>query len=219
MWVRRAFLGAVSGPFLLLALGLGDVLAATINFDTDPAGNPLFAPTLFSQTTHLSEVYAPWGVHFSGPALLDGGGILDQNSNFGVLAHSGRNFLAFNPTARFSDTGIPRNPETITFDLPIHYASIYVSGGRFVRTISLKAYDINNLLLASAAVNTVRGQWSTLSVISPHDIAQLQLLDTTSFVADDLVFTSVLVPLPPALWGGLALLGALGIRRIRRRAA
>jgi hypothetical protein len=34
----------------------------------------------------LREIYAAKGVHFSGQNALDGGAILDQDSNFGIDA-------------------------------------------------------------------------------------------------------------------------------------
>src|SRR5262245_9362983 len=99
---------------MAVACGFGasaraDVL---INFDVDAFGNPVNAPGLFLDTTHLTELYSPLGVHFSGPGGNDGGAILNQSGNFGVPALSTPNFLAFNSGARMQDGGIPIGPET-----------------------------------------------------------------------------------------------------------
>jgi hypothetical protein len=77
------------------------------------------APCNFSLTTAVREQYATRGVHFDGPAALDGGAILDECGSFGVSGHSSPNFIAFNTGATLMDGGKPRGPQTIRFDFPL----------------------------------------------------------------------------------------------------
>ena len=98
--------------FAAVLVPVGRAEAVLINFDTDASGNALSAPCFFGATTRLTELYAPLGVHFSGPGGNDGGAILNECSNFGVNALSSPNFLAFNRSAPMSDGGIPQDPET-----------------------------------------------------------------------------------------------------------
>src|ERR1044071_288968 len=88
-------------------IGMESLSAPLIDFDHDASGNPLPAFCLFRDTSSLTELYAPLGVHFSGPRTNSGGAILNQCGNFGVPAISGSNFLAFNRSAAFLSGGIP----------------------------------------------------------------------------------------------------------------
>ena len=106
------------------------------------------APCSFNQTTALREAYATLGVHFDGPALLDGGAILDQCGNFGVTGHSAPNFLAFNTGAMLSNGGIPRGPETITFDYPLTSVRL-LAGSSAAGIITSNAFDANGALVAT----------------------------------------------------------------------
>ena len=162
-----------------------------IDFDHDANGNVIQAPSVFIATTHLSELYAPLGVHFSGGVgPNDGGAILDQDGNFGVPAHSGRNFLAFNVNAVMSDGGVPRDPETIQFDTPMVAVSIYAAGGYVPATFEMDAYDVNGNLVDSNVVNTQ--DYSQLSVASDAGIDHVVLTASGSstgfWVYDDLSF-------------------------------
>jgi hypothetical protein len=135
----------------------------TIDFDHDVDGNTILAPSLFAATNPLREIYAAKGVHFSGQNVLDGGAILDQDSNFGIGAHSGRNFLAFNRPLHMANGGLATDPETIQFDTPPTDVSIYVAGGFKVGYFEMDAYALTGQLVA---VNTVTTQvWSPLEVI------------------------------------------------------
>lgn len=219
----------------LFALGVSSAdpaLGATINFDFDALGNPLSAPNVFSQTTRLSEFYAPLGVHFSGPTPSEGGAILDQAAGFGVNARSGSNFLAFNDTGAFASGFRAKGPETITFDRLMQSVSIFVAGGANPITglpasinPTLEAFDADGLLVASYSTSVSGGLWGYLSVSWSAGIKSVRLADGAVFVADDLAFTEVpqvpegnTVPTPQTLWGGALLAGVCwGLRRISRK--
>jgi len=161
-----------------------------INFDTDAFGNSINAPSLFFDTVRLSELYAPLGVHFSGPDSNDGGAILDQAGAFGVDAHSGRNFLAFNRLSVMGDFGIPRDPETITFDTLASNISIFAAGGTTAKTFLMQGFDANGSLVAFDTLTTL--DWAELQIASPLGIRSVRLLVTNpieeafGFVFDDL---------------------------------
>ena len=173
------------------------------------------APSVFIGTTHLTELYAPLGVHFSGPGRLDGGAILNQDGNFGVNALSGTDFLAFNNTAVMSDGGIPTDPEKILFDNPMGYVSIFAAGGFNADYFLLSAYDAGGSLLGSSNVTT-QG-WAQLSYSDPTGSIKwiiLQQQGDYAYVYDNLEFD--VVPEPGslmALASGLVVLGGI----IRRR--
>lgn len=196
--------------------------AGLINFDTDANGNPVNAPSLFSDSTALTNLYAPLGVTFSGPVQLSGGSILNQVGNFGVNALSGSNFLGFNRGARLSNGGSATDPETISFTDLIGDFSIFASGGFESNTFQLQAFDINSLLLGTNTINTAVGQWKQLSFSSSlGNISKVVLTGTgadTSFVYDNLSFTtaSKSVPEPASLIGILGL-GAFGVTSLCKR--
>jgi PEP-CTERM motif len=210
----RAALPLAIGFFLIECAGR--VEGGFINFDVDSAGNPINAPIFFSQTTHLTDLYAPQGVHFRGPGGNDGGAILDQGSNFGVPALSGSNFLAFNrlTEAMMADGGHPIDPETIAFDTPQAVVSIFAAPGVFDEaeaafgTFRMDAFDVHGMLLGTSILSSF-GNYVQLSLTSTSGIASVQLTETSGdllFVYDNLAFSTI-VPEP----GSLALLGIGGL--------
>jgi hypothetical protein len=212
-------LGAAS---ILVLAGAGQARAGFINFDVDAFGIPINAPPDFAQTTALTNLYAPLGVHFSGPGTNNGGAILNQLANFGVNALSPPNFLAFNQFATLSNGGIPKAPETISFDHLQSSVSIFVAGGRNADPFTLTAFDSNNHVVSTASVTT-QG-YAPLTVSFAGGIQRV-VLNTTGdgiFVADNLSFTPLAgggggIPEPSTL--ALFALGgtALAARRWRRR--
>jgi hypothetical protein len=217
--------------FFVLIGGGGRAEAGFINFDVDSMGNPINAPIFFSQTTHLSELYAPLGVHFAGPGGNDGGAILDQGSNFGVPALSGPNFLAFNrlPQAVMADGGHPIDPETISFDKPQATVSIFAAPGvidegeAFFGTFRMDAFDVHGMLLGTTTLSSTGG-YVQLSLTSGSGIASVKLTETSGdilFVYDNLSFTTI--PEPSSLAslgvGGLIAAGYFTRRGRRTRPA
>ncbi|MDZ8226385.1 MULTISPECIES: PEP-CTERM sorting domain-containing protein [unclassified Nostoc] len=204
--------------------------AGLIDFDTDANGNPIDAPFLFSDTTALTNLYAPLGVTFSGPFQLSGGSILNQGSNFGVNALSGSNFLAFNRDTTLSDGGLPTDPETISFADLISDFSIFAAGGfDFLfpeefepTTFQLQAFDINNLLLGTDTITPAVGEWKQLKFSSSlGNISKVVLTgigETNAFVYDNLSFTpaSKSVPEPGSVLGLIAF-GACGATSLLKR--
>jgi hypothetical protein len=167
-------------------------------------------------------LYAPKGVNFSGPGQLSGGSILNQFGNFGVNPLSSSNFLAFNRDAILSNSGVPTDPETISFTEAIADFSIFASGGVFSNTFQLQAFDINNIFLGANTINTAVGEWKELSFSSSlGNVSKVVLTGTgaaTFFVYDNLSFTpaSKSVPEPGSLIGILGL-GAFGVTCLCKR--
>ena len=86
-------------------------------------------PCLFIDATPLFKDYQ--GARFGHRTHGDGGGILDECSNFGVDARSGDNFLAFNSDLEFSIGGVPEVVgQIIKFPgVRVLEVSFYLSGG------------------------------------------------------------------------------------------
>jgi len=160
-----------------------------INFDD------VTAPCSFAETTHLSEQYAPLGVHFHGPGGNDGGAILNQCGNFGVPAASGVNFLAFNRDVLWPNGGVPKDPETILFDYLMTDVSIYAAGGFNPGTFTMRAYNSANTLVDSDTITTTN--WGPLSVSWAAGIKYVILQEIggdNAFVYDNLSFTPIPEP-------------------------
>jgi hypothetical protein len=194
-----------------------------INFDIDASGNPVAAPFGFTNAVRLSELYAPLGVHFwgpDGPSGHDGGAVLDQDSNFDISAHSGRNFLAFNRLSNVTlmDGGRALDPETISFDTLATSVSIFAAGGFNIKTFLMQGFDANGVLVASDTVTTQ--QWGELEIASPSGIKSVQLSCLTppenavGFVFDDLSVDFVPEPSTISLLTCAIAIGlVLGLRR------
>lgn len=198
--MRKALWAAGAAAALCLAVP-GAGRAGLITFDeASIAGVPNPAASSFINTSPLTEFYGPLGIHFSGPDPFSGGAILSDDGNFGVSAHSGANFLAFNRNASYSGifpfgdppifAGKATDPETISFDDPQSSVSIWAAGGFRKHKFQLQAFDAGNNLLASDTLST-QG-WEQLSV-SASDIASVVLTEiggpADAWVYDDLSFT------------------------------
>jgi PEP-CTERM motif len=203
----------------LLLSGMGQAKAGLINFDVDANGNPIQGYSSFGGSA-LTDLYAPLGVHFSGPGKNDGGAILDQVSNFGVNARSGSNFLGFHSGGTYPNGGAPIGPETISFDTPQSAVSLFASGGSNSDMFVLDAFDSNNVLVTTSGIQTaLAGEYTQLSVAG-QGIRKVVLTELGSglFVADDLSFTAGTSAVPePAtltlLGFGIAGLAGYGWRR------
>jgi hypothetical protein len=188
------------------AVSVSAAHATTIDFETN-------APDDFIQTSPLTNFYSGLGVTFAG-VDGNGGSILDQASNFGINAHSGSDFLAFNINVGTGDA------EAVNFTTPVTNFSIFVGDGTGA-TYTASAFDANGTLLGSSSVSPGGGVYGELVISSPN-ISQVVFSGPGFFVADDLSFnTSGGVP-EPALWAmmlvGFGSAGAL-IRSRRRSLA
>lgn len=156
--------------------------AIVINFDD------VAAPCSFIETTALRDQYAGLGVLFMGPALNDGGGVLNQCSNFGVGGYSAPNFLAFNTILSFINGGIPRPPETITFVNGARH--VQVNAGTSINVgqlVTMEAFDAAGSSLGTDSL-TLATTLDTLC-ITADGIAWV-VINTTAqvLVLDDLAF-------------------------------
>ncbi len=207
--MRKTLWAAAAAALCLTAPGVGR--AGLITFD-EPyvAGIPNPVASSFSSSyffgnnaaTPLTEFYAPMGVHFSGPGLGSGGAIMNDGANFGISAHSGTNFLAFNRNASYPGFwylpafgGTASDPETITFDDPQSKVSIWAAGSFVAHTFEMQAFGPGSNLLSTDELTT-KG-WKKLTV-SGAGITSVTLTEIghpwDSWVYDDLSFT----PIDPA---------------------
>jgi hypothetical protein len=198
--MSKKLIGVFVGA-LMASTGAG--AQTTVDFETG-------APATFSATTPLTNTYSNLGLAFSGVGGA-GASILAQNSNFGINARSGRDFLAFN--GEFSAL-----TEQVTFASAIQSFNIYLGGGN-ATAFNLSAFDANGLLVGTSSVLKDLKNYSLLSV-SAANIRSVQFSgDGTTFVADDLSFTTaVAAAVPePATWGmmilGVGLVGGVMRRR------
>ncbi len=177
--------------------GPGDRDAAVvIDFDD------LVAPCTFGETVALSGEYEALGAIFSGPAPLDGGGVLNECSNFGVTGFSAPNFLAFNCNVAFPGGGNAEGPERVDFTEPMMFVEFRAASASFAGAlIQITAYtagdqmvDQNSLSLSST------GQW--LSVSGPN-IAWVEISGPCIFILDDFGFSPMTTATAPVSWSAL----------------
>lgn len=156
--------------------------AIVINFDD------VSAPCSFSSTTALRDQYAGMGVLFMSPAVNDGGGILDQCSNFGVTGYSAPNFLAFNKNSYFSNDGIPRPPETITFINGATHVQVNTGSGTGAgQLITMEAFDTSGSFLGSDSL-TLAHTLDTLSITADGIAWVVINTPAAVLILDDLAF-------------------------------
>jgi hypothetical protein len=169
-----------------------------IDFDDLPQ------PPVFLETTALRDEYAGLGVTFSGPNPLDGGAILDQESNFVVSGYSAPNFLAFNCDSHLSDGGIPTAPERLTFSSLVSFVGINV--GSFASlgdVLTMEAFNDNDQLVDT---NSVVLQPDLLPLTVAGDGIRYVVIGQVPpcvWVADDLSFEVGTVSVEPMSWGRL----------------
>jgi len=195
--------------FILTVLAGAASMASAQLITFDELGDQ---PSGFVQTTALRAQYAGLGVTFSGAEELDGGAILDVDSNFGIEARSGRNFLAFNAGAALNDGGRPFGPQTISFAGGASAVSIYGASGDGTTRFIMRSYDANNTQLGQVIVSA-SDTWEEIA-LSGGNIAYVVISSDgdNTFVMDDLSWTAIPAPSSMALAGVLA----LGAARRRR---
>lgn len=199
----------------LLFLALRPASSATIDFETNAVGVVISAPTLFSQATALTNLYAPLGVVWAG-----NGAIMDQSGGFGVSGFSPKNFLAYNSAGTFANS----DPVGITDTMTFMTAQLTVSfsvGRNSPESFFARAFDVSGTLL-DQFLGIVASPMAGVT-LSGNGIVRIEygLSDGAgAFVFDDLQLMAV--PLPAALplfAGGLGLIGLLGWRRKRKAVA
>jgi len=213
---------AVAVTALMLRSAPLQAAMININFDVDPAGNPINAPGLFVNAQPLTNLYSSLGVTFAGPTSLNDGAIVNQLGNVGVNALNGTNFLGFNTNGPNGTTmlngGQPIGPETLLFAFPVVSVSIFGGDHQGDTTFQMQAFNSQSQLVATDTVSVDGGIYAHLNVAS-SDIRSVTLNATRSFtgawVFDNLSFNTV--PEPPSLT--LLAIGALGLaaRRWQRQ--
>lgn len=208
---KSRLLGALSVVLVSIVISPAAV-AATVTIDFEGTG----APAFFANTSPLTNLYAPL-VFFNGVDGV-GGSILNQTASFGVDAHSGTDFLAFNSEIGTGTTELLSFSSSIT----VNSFEIYAAGGQNPATFLLEAFDAGNNLLANDTITTT--DWGLLSVAAPG-ISNIELTQTgtgtnNTWVYDDIAFNTVnTVPLPAAVWlFGTGLLGLIGMARRKKSA-
>jgi hypothetical protein len=192
--VRRlasALVAVTAGAAVVLPASSAAAGEVEVNFDGGTPG----APCNFANTTALRNQYAGLGIRFRGTGPLDGGGVLDKCSNFGVDPHSGLRFLAFNGNLlnEYSDGGTPRGPEKILFNRRQKRVSIWVSqGGGTLGSPTFKLVGKRNgRTIRSTTATTNTSAWLQLSINNRRGFKKVVLSVTgdpnRAWVADDLV--------------------------------
>ncbi|MCX6591026.1 MAG: PEP-CTERM sorting domain-containing protein [Acidobacteria bacterium] len=196
-----------------LMLGSSALLAGSIDFEIG-AGRCAFSG---SPSTALTTEYAGSGVTFSGPSAIDGGATVDQCGNWGINAHSGTAFLAFNAFAvsSLAGGGAPIGPETLTFSSLVTDVSIWASVGR---DITLTAFDGSGKQVGSSSVANAAGSWNLLQVSAPGIATAVLSYSGPVAIFDDLNFTpgGTAVPEPGTLGFLVVGLGVVTAGWIRR---
>ena len=178
------------------------------------------APAGFDITVALTDAFAVFGVNFQGPQPGDGGAILNQDSNFGIDAFSGTDFLAFNGAAALADGNLPVGPQTLSFDSPVGVASIWAfpslgfnppadSSTEFL----MEAFLGDNLVDSDLLIHPGT-DWMELSVSSLGGFDRVVLTEVSGtgfYIFDDLSFTAVPEP------SSLTVLVACSLFQLRRR--
>lgn len=132
-----------------------------VNFDDSAE------PCTFLETTALRGVRQ--GAVFSGPGA-NGGGVLDQCSNFGIDAFSVPNFLAFNAGSPFSDGGVASLPQAVFFPGGASGVSLQVSEGEVADSAQVIVAAIGAGAVQDFQVVTLDGTWQEVTVGGPVDV-------------------------------------------------
>jgi len=189
--IATALVAAATGAAVVVPAASASAGEIEVNFD---GGTPN-TPCGFASETALANKYAGSGIRFRGPGGGDdGGAILDKCAGFGVNAHSGLRFLAFNGNAfgSLSDGGTPRGPETILFTKRQKRVSIWVSQGSAPGTPTFKLVGKRgNRTIRTATATTNTSAWLKLEVRNRKGFKKVVLSATNdpdrAWVADDLV--------------------------------
>ena len=169
-----------------------------IDFDELPQ------PPDFNKTVALRDEYAELGVTFTGLFPLDGGALLDQESNFGVSGYSAPNFLAFNCNGHLSDGGIPRAPERLTFSSLVSSVQINVGSGTSAGAgLTIDAFNDDDQLVGTNFV-VLQPELAPLTVAGPNiRYVVIGQVPPCIWVADDLSFDVGTISVEPMSWGRL----------------
>ena len=179
-----------------------------INFD-DTA-----APAYFDAQSPLTNQYSALGVTFSSVGGHPGAEVLDQDSNFGVDARSGRNFLAHN-----TFTGLATEA---AFATAISGFEVFVgSGAGYNGLYWAKAYNLGGDLVDSVSVQFAPGNgggWTALT-LAGAGITRVQFgSDIGNWLADDISFSTGGSAVPePATWAMMIAGFGLAGSALRRR--
>lgn len=163
---------------LLPALASAELVV--INFDDRPQ------PCTFGETTALRDAYLSLGVSFSGPAVLNGGAVLDACANLGWTGYSAPNFVAFNTGGQLKDSGWALGPELLTFSREVTSVRVSVTGDGDQAV--LEVFDAAMQSLGRSSVQSEQAL-QVLSVAAPNiRYARVSAEGANNWVFDDLAF-------------------------------
>jgi len=160
-------------------------LEVEIDFDDRDVG------TGWGNIVVLHNDYDDLGVNFRGQNDRDGGGVINEEGNFGVNGHSSPNFLAFNTGGRYPNGGIPRPPEFIIFDTPVEVVTL-MAGARNGGQVTMTAFDADDEEIAETNLN-MQANMQELTVEQAGIAYVVINTNNAVFVLDDLYFASLAV--------------------------
>ncbi len=175
---NRNGVGPVASPDTVSTSGSTSV-RSLITFDTGTA------PCLFDETAPLRDEYADLGVRFRGATSSTGGAVLNECGSFGVRAHSGQEFLAFNALTYATD------PQRISFSSLQRSVQMYVANGfgPGPSRYTLTGWRQGLVVARTSITTTVRG-WVLIRVAQFRGMDRVTLTasvpDGDTFVVDDL---------------------------------
>jgi hypothetical protein len=184
----------------MIGMVAGTATASTITFDE------ISGPSLFVETSPLTEQYSHLGIHFIPPGGYDRGSVLND-STWSIRAHSGRNFLATN------GSNTDNCPEGIIFDQLMNRVSVFAAGYNTTDRFRMTAFGQSGSVVDQVTMATKN--WAEISVSHAGGIQRVLLENLTDglFVCDDLSFA----PVPEPATAGLLLASSLALLRRRQR--
>ncbi|MEM9384835.1 MAG: hypothetical protein AAGA68_07220 [Pseudomonadota bacterium] len=156
---------AVHGYYDMMDRNVGGILVqegGVVTFDDR------VEPCSFIETSALRGVRQ--GAAFTAPGN-NGGGVLDQCSNFAIDAFSLPNFLAFNAGSPFNDGGVSRLPQLVFFPGGANTVTLQVSEGGFAEAnAQIILAGIGDGAVQDLQQVVLNADWQAVTLSGPIDI-------------------------------------------------